>query len=236
MNRLSRVFCVLLIVFIAISSYFFINKLAENKREYKMYENLQLIVKRDGIYDLDNIKKINSDVIGWIEVEGTNINYPVMQNGDFYLNKNIYKNYSKHGTPYLAHYCDCEKSDNLLIYGSEMNDNMIFSQLKKYKNYNFYLKHKYIKLYTIEKGVTIENNYEIMTVFEILDGFNNRFKYYKCSDFYNYKEYKEFEDIYRKLEFYYTGVVGTHKDKYITLLTYKHSLENIKLVLIAKRV
>lgn len=182
---------------------------------------------------MNNIKKINSDVIGWIEIEGTNINYPVMQNGDLYFNKSIYKNHSKYGTPYLAHYCDCKKSDNLFIYGSSINYNMMFSQLEKYKNYNFYLKHKYIKFYTIEKGVTIENNYEIMTVFDYLD---DKFKFYDYSDFCNYKDYKEFEDIYRKLELYYTGVVGTHKDKYITLITYKYSLENMRLVLIAKKI
>lgn len=233
MSRFSKILCVLLIVFIAISSYFFINKLAENKRECEMYENLQLILKKDGIYDLNNIRKINSDVIGWIEIEGTNINYPVMQNGDLYFNKNIYKNYSKYGTLYLAHYCDCKKSDNLFIYGSSINYNMMFSQLEKYKNYNFYLKHKYIRFYTIENGVTIENKYEIMTVFDYLD---DKFRCYEYSDFCNYKDYKEFEDIYRKLEFYYTGVVGSHKDKYITLITYKHSLENMRLVLIAKKI
>ena len=46
-------------------------------------------------YNLENVKKINSEVIGWIKIVGTNINYPIMQNGNYYLNDNIDKKYSR---------------------------------------------------------------------------------------------------------------------------------------------
>lgn len=55
--------------------------------------------------DLQKLYNINSDLVGWIKIDGTNLNYPVMQNGNFYLRKNFYKNYSSCGTPYLAEYC-----------------------------------------------------------------------------------------------------------------------------------
>ena len=100
-------------------------------------------------YNLENISKINSDVIGWIKIDGTKIDYPVMQNGDFYLHRNIYKKYSSYGTPYLAEYCNLKTSNNLIIYGHHMNDNSMFAQLELYKNYNFYKNHKYIKFYTL---------------------------------------------------------------------------------------
>lgn len=256
MNRISKIILVLLIVILAISSYFFIKELMENKKENDIYVDLQEIVDNstnendntailenktsnvstENNYNLENIVKINSDVVAWVKIDGTNIDYPIMQNGDFYLHKNIYKNYSSHGTPYLAYYCDLKKSDNLIIYGHHMNDNTMFSQLEKYKNYDFFLNHQYIKLYTLENGETIENNYEIMIAFKTVAYSDKGFKYYSYIDFQNYMEYEEFVKGCRNTEFYYTGVVGTHKDKYITLSTCEYSQKNGRMVVVAKKI
>ncbi len=145
MNKKYKIILMLLIVLFAISSYFFIKEIAENKKENDIYEDLQEIVQNEentthendhtnilknetsnvstenstnssNSYNLENISKINADVIGWIKINGTNINYPIMQNGDYYLRRNIYKNYSSHGTPYLAEYCNLRTSDNLTYF------------------------------------------------------------------------------------------------------------------------
>ena len=105
MNKKYKFILMLLIVLFAISSYFFIKEIAENKKENNIYEDLQEIVKNeensiqendytnasedksdnistenntnpDDFYNLENISKINTDVIGWIKINGTNINYP----------------------------------------------------------------------------------------------------------------------------------------------------------------
>ena len=259
MNKFSKIIFMLLIVILAISSYFIIKELAKNKKETDVFDDLQEIIddtekttnenqftdilnneesnlSSQNTYNLENISKINSEVIGWIKIDGTNIDYPIMQNGDFYLHKDIYKNYSSHGTPYLAFYCDIKKSDNLIIYGHHMNDNTMFSQLEKYKNYNFYLNHKYIKFYTIENERTIENTYEVMTAFKTIAYSDAGFRYYSYTDFQNAEDYEEFAENCRKLEFYYTGVVGTHKDKYITLSTCEYSQKNGRMVVVAKKI
>ena len=155
MNKKYKIILLLLIVTLAISSYFIIKEFAENKKEIDIYKDLQEVVIEElsnsneddknsnkenneenneeninSKYNLENIAKINSDIIGWIKIEGTNIDYPVMQNmqnGDYYLHRNIYKNYSSHGTPYLAEYCNVQYSDNLIIYGHHMNDNSMFA-------------------------------------------------------------------------------------------------------------
>ena len=257
MNKVSKIILMLLIVVLAISSYLFIKELVKNKKETDIFDDLQEIVENpenttnenqftdvleneegnlspENTYNLENIAKINSDIIGWIKIEGTNINYPIMQNGDYYLHKDIYKNYSSHGTPYLAFYCDVKKSDNLIIYGHHMQDNTMFSQLEKYKNYNFFLNHKYIKFYTIEDGRTIENTYEVMIAFKTIAYSDAGFRYYSYTDFQNYEDYEEFVKNCRNLEFYYTGVVGTHHDKYITLSTCEYSQKNGRMVVVAK--
>ena len=259
MNKVSKIILMLLIVVLAISSYFFIKELVKNKKETDIFDDLQEIVENpenttnenqftdilekeegnlssENTYNLENIAKINSDIIGWIKIEGTNINYPIMQNGDYYLHKDIYKNYSSHGTPYLAFYCDVKKSDNLIIFGHHMKDNTMFSQLEKYKNYNFFLNHKYIKFYTIEDGRTIENTYEVMIAFKTIAYSDAGFRYYSYTDFQNYEDYEGFVENCRNLEFYYTGVVGTHQDKYITLSTCEYSQKNGRMVVVAKKV
>lgn len=259
MNRVSKIILVLLIVILAVSSYFFIKELVENKKETDIFDNLQEIAQdtenttnenpitdilendegnmsSQNSYNLENIAEINSDVVGWIKIDGTNIDYPVMQNGDFYLHKNIYKNYSSHGTPYLAEHCNLKSSDNLIIYSHHMNDNTMFSQLEKYKNYNFYQNHKYIKFYTIENGMTAENIYEIMIAFKTIAYSDAGFRYYSYTNFQNVEDYEEFVDNCRNLEFYNTGVGGTNNDKYITLSTCEYSQKNGRMVVVAKKV
>lgn len=259
MNKVSKIILMLLIVVLAISSYLFIKELVKNKKETDIFDDLQEIVENpenttnenqftdvleneegnlspENTYNLENIAKINSDIIGWIKIEGTNINYPIMQNGDYYLHKDIYKNYSSHGTPYLAFYCDVKKSDNLIIFGHHMKDNTMFSQLEKYKNYNFFLNHKYIKFYTIEDGRTIENTYEVMIAFKTIAYSDAGFRYYSYTNFQNVEDYEEFVDNCRNLEFYNTGVAGTNNDKYITLSTCEYSQKNGRMVVVAKKV
>ncbi|MGM9875962.1 MAG: class B sortase, partial [Bacilli bacterium] len=214
MNKKYKIILMLLIVIFAISSYFFVKEFAENKKENDLFEDLQEIVQDEEIstnendnttilnnetsnlsnentsnnYNLEKIAKINSDTIGWIKIDGTNINYPVMQNGNYYLHRNIYKNYSSHGTPYLAENCNLRTSDNLIIYGHHMNDNSMFSGLVNYKNYQFYKNHKYINFYTLKDGQTIESTYEIVIAFKTVAYSNSGFKYYNYTNFYDEQE------------------------------------------------
>ena len=98
MDKKYKIILMLLIVIIAISSYFIIKEFVENKKETDIYEDLQeivveqndentnIIVKEKEInkkdsrnnYNLENIAKINSDVIGWLKIDGTKIDYPIM--------------------------------------------------------------------------------------------------------------------------------------------------------------
>ena len=259
MNKKYKFILMLLIVLFAISSYFFIKEIAENKKENNIYEDLQEIVKNeensiqendytnasedksdnistenntnpDDFYNLENISKINTDVIGWIKINGTNINYPIMQNENYYLHRNIYKKYSSHGTPYLAEYCNLRTSNNLIIYGHHMNDNSMFAELVNYKN------HKYIYFYTLRDGQTIKNTYEIVTAFKTIAYSDNGFKYYNYTNFYNEQEFNSFIENCRNLEFYNTDVNLKYGDKLITLSTCEYSQKNGRMVIIAKKI
>ena len=257
MNKKYIIILSLLIVILAISSFFIIKEFAENKKETEIYDDLQEIVieenpdlnttnvdtkiekseeKSSNKYNLENIAKINSDVIGWIKIENTNIDYPVMQNGDYYLHRNIYKNYSSHGTPYLAEYCNIQYSDNLIIYGHHMNDNSMFAQLDNYKKHSFYENHKYIKFYSYYNGKTIEKTYEVAIAFKTVVYSDKGFKYYNYTNFSDVQELNDFIENCRKLEFYNTGIDINYGDKLITLSTCEYSQKNGRIVVVAKQI
>lgn len=257
MNKKYIIILLLLIVILAISSFFIIKEFAENKKETEIYEDLKEIVieenpdlnttnvdteieKSEGEssnkYNLENIAKINSDVVGWIKIENTNIDYPVMQNGDYYLHRNIYKNYSSHGTPYLAEYCNIQYSDNLIIYGHHMNDNSMFAQLDNYKKHSFYEDHKYIKFYSYYNGKTIEKTYEVAIAFKTVVYSDKGFKYYNYTNFSDVQELNDFIENCRKLEFYNTGIDINYGDKLITLSTCEYSQKNGRIVVVAKQI
>ncbi len=251
MIKIKKIFIiiimVLLIVILAISSYFFIKEISESVKSNKEYKEIQDIVTTEiieentgnvkEIIDLKELYEINNDLIGWIKIEGTMINYPIMQNEDFYLRKNIYKEYSYYGTPYLAQNCNIKNSDNLVIYGHHMtNGTAMFGELEKYKNKSFYNSHKYIKLYTLEDELTIEHIYEIIIIFKTTVYRENSFKYYLYDNLNVAEDFENYISKCKQLQFYETGKTAIYGDKLITLSTCEYSEKNSRLVIVAKGV
>lgn len=246
----------LLIVTIAVSSFFILKQVLQEQKQDKEFEQLEEIInipneentanKNKEIkknnnadistkLDLQKLKSINSDLVAWIKIDGTNINYPVMQNEDYYLRRNFYKNYSTYGTPFLASYCELDKSDNSIVYGHHMNNHKMFADLEYYKNKSFYNNHKYIKLYTLEDEKTIENTYEVIFAFKTVAYSNKGFNY---SSFYNANtrlEYCDFISKCKKLELYSTNKTAIYGDKLLTLSTCEYSQKNGRMVVVAKK-
>ena len=254
MKKRKNIFIILgillLIVILAISSYFFIKQVLENRNLDKQYEDIQDIVtteivsnntedKKEDIREIINLSelyKINNDLVGWIKIDGTRIDYPVMQNEDYYLRRNIYKNYSYYGTPYLARYCDIKNSDNLVIYGHHIKNNAMFGELEKYKKKAFYNDHKYIKFYTLENELTIEHVYEVIVIFKTVVYSDNSFKYYSFNNAKNSQDFNDYVSMCKQLQLYETGKTANYGDKLITLSTCEYSRKNGRIVVVAKEV
>lgn len=163
---------------------------------------------------VDGLKKKNEDVVGYLEIPDTTISYPVMQTKDepdFYLNHNINKKYSFYGTPYLSAYCDLDKSDNLIIYGHNINGGRMFGALMQYKDEEFYQKHKYI-YFTTDKKV----KYEIFAVMSVAI---NEFPFYEFVMAKDEADYEEFVDKVMKNSLYETDVELDYGNKLLTLST-----------------
>ena len=94
----------------------------------------------------------NSDCIGWLSIDGTNISYPVMYtplDPQKYLRRNFYGKYSQSGVPFLDGRCDLQ-STNLIIYGHNMRNGTMFADLKKYVDKDFLNAHRTVKFETAD--------------------------------------------------------------------------------------
>lgn len=237
----------LLIVLIAISSYFIYKQLREENEQESIFDDLCEIIQENeknqaernfvtnNDINLNDIYNQNNDLVGWLKIDDTNINYPVMQtknNEEYYLRKNFYKKYSSYGTPFLASSCNIDTSENLIIYGHHMKNSKMFGKLENYKKEDFYKKHKYINFYTLEADI----KYEIFAVFRTTLYKNNTFKYYQNIELDNEDDYTRFINKCCELSYYDTGIKPNYKEKLITLSTCDYTTENSRLVVVARKI
>ncbi len=95
-------------------------------------------------YDYSSLKRINDDVIGWIRIFDTNIDYPILQGKDneYYLSRNIYKEFATAGSIFLDYRNDYYSDNFMIIYGHRMSYGNMLTDVTKYKNRNYFNSHK----------------------------------------------------------------------------------------------
>ena len=193
---------------------------------------------KDYLAEYLELYRQNEDMVCWIKVEDTNINYPVVQSvnePNFYLKHKFDKTYSAYGCPYVQENCDVQKpSDNIIIYGHHMNDGSMFTGLMKYRNKSFWEGHKTITFDTL----TDRHQYEVIAVFKtvVYTDSSDSFKYYEFTDAENAAEFDAYVAKCKELSLYDTGVSAEYGDKLISLSTCEYSRNNGRLVVVAKRV
>ena len=151
-----KIYIIIAMVFtvvLSVSTFFIIRNHIDSAKQNEVYDNLAEIVEdeppkenegvtfsedKDYLAEYLELYRQNEDMVGWIKVEDTNINYPVVQSvnePNFYLKHKFDKTYSAYGCPYVQENCDVQKpSDNIIIYGHHMNDGSMFTGLMKYRN------------------------------------------------------------------------------------------------------
>lgn len=145
-NRVFRkiILCLLLLVF-SISSFIVISWYLRTANTEKKYENIAaqvlLVGKKDSnaesnfdTVNFQELKSINADAVAWIKIEGTTVNYPIMQttNNEYYLDNDIYKNSDKCGCIYMDYQNDKRFVDkNTVIYGHYIKRGIMFADLEK---------------------------------------------------------------------------------------------------------
>lgn len=179
----------------------------------------------------------NKSLIGWLKIDDTNIDYPVMQtaNNEYYLDHNYTQEYDKNGSLFLDKDCDIvHRNTNLIIYGHHMKSGKMFGNLNKYSSEEYAKKHATIQFDTIyEKGT-----YEVMYVFRsrIYNEEEIVFKYYQFFDAASEKEFSSNMQEMAALSLYDTGVTASYGDELLTLSTCDNSEQDGRFVVVAKRI
>lgn len=185
----------------------------------------------------ETLYKKNKKLIGWLKIDDTNIDYPVMQtvNNEYYLDHNFNQEYDKNGSLFLDKDCNAAfPNTNMIIYGHHMKSGKMFGNLNYYSKESYYKEHPQIQFDTIyEEGI-----YDIMYVFRsrIYNEDEVVFKYYQFFDVNSEDEFYSAMDEMARMSLYDTGVTADYGDKLITLSTCDSSEEDGRFVVVAKKV
>ena len=193
--------------------------------------------KTERMLQVEELKKENEDVVGWLQIEDSNINFPVLQGSDneYYITHNYKKEKSKDGAIFLDKDYNWDiPSSNLLIYGHNNKNGNMFQELLNYKEESYYLKHPIIKFTTINE----DSNYEIISVFLSRVYYKNEkdvFRYYYFINANNEEEYNNYVSESKKASLYDTGKTAKYGDQLLTLSTCEYSQEDGRFVVIARK-
>ena len=179
----------------------------------------------------------NRKLIGWLKIEGCDIDYPVMQtsNNEYYLDHNYNQEYDKNGSLFLDKDCDAAfPNDNMIIYGHHMKSGKMFGNLNYYSKESFWEDNKEFTFDTIyETGI-----YAVMYVFrsKIYSEEEIVFKYYQFIDATSENEFNSNMEEMANMSLYDTGVTASYGDRLITLSTCDSSEEDGRFVVVAKKI
>lgn len=210
---------------------------ADDEEPEETTEPIQIRDENGMLIEYAGIYELNSDLVGWIRIDGTVIDYPVMQtsmdNKDFYLKRNFDKEYSDRGCIYIREECDMEEpSDNITIYGHNMMDGSMFAYLGNYIDQAEWEKNPLIFFDTL----TDYHVYKIFAVFKTTASLGEGFTYHQFVDAESEEDFDEFISTIKSLDFYDTGITPEYGDKIICLSTCEYTQENGRLVVAAYRI
>ena len=241
----KNVIVFILVVALAISLIYIGNIGKENVSNKMLYSSLSKDIKMEELTEdgkkpteaITTLKQENPEIQGWIKIEGTNINYPLLQGKDneYYLTHNFKNEKTSYGSIYVNTNCDLKNDkSNVIIYGHDMKDGQMFSDLIKYADKEYYDGHKTIKITTEDS----ENEYTIVNVFKskvFYKDEKNVFRFYQYYNLENEKQFKDYISNCKKLQLYDTGIEANYGDQLVTLITCEYSNENGRMVVVAKK-
>ena len=175
----------------------------------------------------EELKSINSDYKMWIQIENTNINYPVVQgsDNDYYLKHNFRKESNISGTVFVESANDIDNDKNIILYGHNMRNGTMFNNITNYKEESFFNEDNKINI--IMNNTLYE--YEVFSVYvknvsevNLAIGFANE------DEFINYAYNQADESIYKK------DVDFSAEDNLITLVTCSYEFTDARTIVFAR--
>ncbi|MDE6749972.1 MAG: class B sortase [Lachnospiraceae bacterium] len=179
----------------------------------------------------------NNELIGWLSIPETTIDYPVMQNEDneYYLHHNFYGEEDKYGCLFVKGFVDVNTpGTNFIIYGHNMKDGSMFGELDEYKDESFCREHPLIYFDTLYE----EQTYEVIAVFlsRVYESDDDVFKYYEFYQADTEDEFLSFYNAVKDMSLYETEVTAEFGDTFLMLSTCAYHVDDGRLVVLAKKI
>ena len=183
-----------------------------------------------------SLQQENSDVVGFLEIENTNISYPVVQGNDneYYMTHNYKKEKSKNGAIFLDKDYDWNiPSNNYLIYGHNLNNGTMFQELLKYANESYYKEHPTISFTTADE----EGVYDIISIFrsKVYYTSDNVFKYYFFINPKTKEEYNDYIKNIKEISLYNIEQTSDYGTQLITLSTCSYHVKDGRFVIVGAK-
>ncbi len=163
--------------------------------------------------DFDELKNINADIIGWIKVQGTVINYPIVQGDDntYYLKKTFEKQSNYSGAIFMDYLNAPDfSSDNTVLYGHNLKTGEMFGGLQKYEKKDYLKEHKYIWIITPEYN----KKYEIFASYKT----DERSEVYTL-EFNSFEDMDSYFRLAKETSYFSSDSILLQDDKILTLST-----------------
>ena len=183
--------------------------------------------------NVDVLGEYNSDCIGWIQIDGSGVDYPVMHTPyqpEYYLRRDFRKAYSIAGTPFLDAQCNTADSANLIVHGHNMKDGSMFASLEQYQDKQYGLEHQRITLYLEDE---IRYYYLIAVLhFEVTQ--ENVGEYYRIP-----QSAEDFDSYIKMLEeksLYCGGYSAEWGEQLLILSTCDNKTRNGRIIVVAKQI
>ncbi|MEG7530005.1 MAG: class B sortase [Hungatella sp.] len=181
------------------------------------------------------LRKQNADMIGWINIPDTQIDYPVMQSPeapDFYLKHNFEKAASTYGVPYVGERCDLSGGcNNIIVYGHHMKDGSMFTDLMKYEQESFYETHPFIYFDTMDTVGT----YQIIGVLEV-PAIETEAEFYQKMETKTPFDYSGYVAEVKRRSHYETGEIAVYGEQLLTLVTCEYTVNEGRFIMVAKKI
>lgn len=233
---------ILILIIISILAFtyykFHTNKNKNILNDIKIDETQITETKTERMLQLEELKKQNNDIVAWLEIPDTKINFPVLQTTDneYYMTHTYKKEYSSDGSIFLDKDYDWDlPSSNLLIYGHNNRNGNMFEDLLKYEDESYYKEHPTIEFTTLDEDC----EYEIISVFKsrvYYKSEQNVFRYYFFVNAENEEEYNYYVEESKKASLYDTGKIAEYGEQLLTLSTCEYSQEDGRFVIVARKI
>ena len=192
--------------------------------------------------EFESLLAENTDTVGWLRLAGTAIDYPVMQSSaddpEFYLTHNFKKAPDPSGVPFLDYRCNIyhspdNTSDNLILYGHNMKSGLMFHDLTRYEDFDFWSENKIIYFDTLY----FQDSYEVFAVFkyDLTSAIDSEFNIIKHVDYSNAADFDEFISYVKGVSLHATDNTASYGDKLLTLITCEYSSDDSRFVVVAKK-